>query len=308
MKFKIFKRLKKELPEITTNVSLKNYTTFRIGGKAKYFFLAKTKKDLISALKIAKKLKLSFYLLGGGSKLLVSDEGFDGLVIKVQNSKFKVQNYEIFTEAGFSLEKLTKIAADNNLTGLEWAAGIPGTVGGAVRGNAGAWEKSMADIIKEVEVFNLKNQKILTLPNKKCEFAYRNSIFKKNKNLVILSSKIKLKKGSKKKSLSQMKKYLDYRKEHHPLKFPTAGSIFENIYLQGKSKIGKQKIPAGRIIGDCGLSGKKIGNVKISEKHSNFIINLGDGKAKDVKKLIKLVKEKVKKKFGITLKEELQEL
>ena len=308
MTAKDFQKLKKELPKIKKDVSLKNYTTFRIGGKAKYFFAAKERKDLILALKIAKKLKLPFYILGGGSKLLVSDKGFNGLVIKVENSKFKVQNCEIFAEAGLSLKRLINIAVDNSLTGLEWAAGIPGTVGGAVRGNAGAWERSMADIIKEVEVFDLKNQKILTFPNKKCEFVYRSSIFKRNKNLVILSSKINLRKGNKKKSKSQIKKYLDYRKKHHPLNFPSAGSIFENIYLQRKSKKEKQKILIGKIIGECGLAGRKIGNVKISEKHSNFIVNLGNGKEKDVKKLIKLVKEKVKKRFGITLKEELQEL
>ena len=199
MTAKDFQKLKKELPKIKKDVSLKNYTTFRIGGKAKYFFAAKERKDLILALKIAKKLKLPFYILGGGSKLLVSDKGFNGLVIKVENSKFKVQNCEIFAEAGLSLKRLINIAVDNSLTGLEWAAGIPGTVGGAVRGNAGAWERSMADIIKEVEVFDLKNQKILTFPNKKCEFVYRSSIFKRNKNLVILSSKINLRKGNKKK-------------------------------------------------------------------------------------------------------------
>ena len=215
MKAKDFQKLKKELPEIRKDISLKNYTTFRIGGKAKYFFAAKERKDLILALKIAKKLKLPFYLLGGGSKLLVSDKGFNGLVIKVENSKFKVQNCEIFSEAGLSLERLINIAVDNSLTGLEWAAGIPGTVGGAVRGNAGAWERSMLDIIKEVEVFDLKNQKILTFSNKKCEFAYRSSIFKKNKNLVILSSTINLRKGNKKKSKSQIKRKSSLRSHTH---------------------------------------------------------------------------------------------
>ncbi|XOA42566.1 MAG: UDP-N-acetylmuramate dehydrogenase [Candidatus Nealsonbacteria bacterium] len=303
------KQLKNILPEIQFNIPLKGHTSFRIGGPAKYFFEAKTKKDLILALKTSKKLKLSFYILGGGSKLLVSDKGFRGFIIKVQNSKFKVQNCTIFAEAGLSLEKLTKIAAKKSLTGLEWSAGIPGTVGGAVRGNAGAWEKSMGDIIKEVEVFDVEKQKIINLNNKKCKFSYRNSIFKKNPNLVILSCQIKLRKGNRKKSEEEMKSYLDYRREHHPLEFPTAGSIFENIPYDKKSKRKKpEAIPSGRIIEDCGLAGKKIGNVRISKKHSNFIINLGNGKAKDVKKLIKLVKLKVKKKFGISLKEELQYL
>ena len=309
MKTKIFPKTKKELPGVETDVLLRNHTTFRIGGKAKYFFIAKTKKDLLFVLKAAKKLKLPFYILGGGSKLLVSDKGFNGLIIKVKSSKLKVQNSTVFAEAGVSLERLIKITVNKSLTGLEWARGIPGTVGGAIRGNAGAWERAMGDIVKKVEAFDVKKRKIIILNKKKCKFSYRNSVFKENKNLVILSSQINLKKGNRKKSEAEMKKYLDYRRKHHPLKFPSAGSIFENICLDKKSKQEKIGVlSVGFIIGDCGLAGKKIGNVKISEKHSNFIINLGDGKARDVKKLIKLVKEKAEKKFGITLKEELQHL
>ncbi len=309
MKKGIFKKVKKELPGIKRNVFLKNHTTFRIGGPAKYFFTAKTKKNLISALKTAKKLNLPFYILGGGSKVLVSDKGFNGLLIKVQNSKFKTRKQTIIAQAGVSLKKLTGVAAEKNLTGLEWAAGIPGTLGGAIRGNAGAWGESMKDVVEGIEVFDTENQKIISLNNKEAEFTYRNSIFKENKNLVILSSKIKLKKGNGKKSREKMREYLDYRKNYHPLRFPTAGSIFENIHFDKKPKSKKFKVlSAGKIIMDCGLTGKKIGNVKISEKHSNFIVNLGKGKAEDVKKLIKLTKLKVKEKFGITLKEELQHL
>ncbi len=310
--------LKETLSTIQFNVSLKNHSTFRIGGKAKYFFVAKTKKDLILAVNIAKKLSLPFYLLGGGSKLLISDKGFDGLIIKVKNSKFKLEGNEIFAEAGVSLEKITKLAAENSLSGLEWAAGIPGTVGGAIRGNAGAWGISMKDIVKEVEVFDVKKQKIVFFNNKDCKFGYRTSVFKENPNLVVLSCKISLKKGNKEKSKQEMKEYIEYRKKHHPLAFPSVGSIFENFtpssdkifelypeFLQFKKN---KEIPAGFLIAECGLVGKRIGDVKISEKHSNFIINVGDGKAEDVKKLIKLAKEKVKERFGIELKEEIQYL
>jgi len=255
--------------EFQKNVSLKKYTTFRVGGRAKYFFVAKTEKDLIEAIKTAKKMKLPFFILGGGSNVLISDRGYKGLVIKFG------QPLSLYVSRG-----------------LEWAAGIPGTVQGAVYGNAGAFGKSMKDAVKEVKVFDAQTEKIKIFKNKDCQFSYKNSIFKKKNDQIILSVKIKTKKSNSKK----IKEYLKYKKETQPLNFPSAGSIFKN--------------PAGFFTGEliekCGLKGKRVGNVKISEKHANFIVNLGNGKAKDVIKLIKLIKNKVKKKFGIILEEEVQ--
>jgi len=262
------------------NVLLKNHTTFRIGGSAKYFFVAKTKEELIEAINLAKKLnpspfpkgdrvKLPFFILGGGSNILVSDRGFNGLVIKFGQS---LSSY------------ISK--------GLEWAVGIPGTIQGAVWGNAGAFKKSMKDVVEKVEVFDTKTEKVKIFKNKDCKFGYRDSIFKKKKNLIILSVKIKSKKSDAKK----IKQYLDYRKKTQPLNFPSAGSVFKN----------PTGFSAGKLIEDCGLKGKKVGNVKISEKHANFIVNLGRGKAKDVMKLIKIIKNRVKKKFGKTLEEEIE--
>jgi len=260
------------------NVLLENYTTFKIGGLAKYFFIAKTKEDLIKAIKLAKKLKLPFFILGGGSNLLVSDRGFNGLVIKF----------------GQPLSSYVS-------KGLEWAAGIPGTVQGAVCGNAGAFGKSMKDAVKSVEVFDIKREKVEIFKNKDCQFGYRDSIFKKKKNLVIISVKIKSGKSDRKK----IKEYLDYRKQRHP-RLPSAGSVFKNPAPSSGAGRGVGETPAAILIHRAGLTGKKIGDAQISEKHSNFIVNLGNAKAKDVKKLIKLVKQKVKNKFGIVLEEEIQ--
>ena len=257
------------LPGVQKNISLKTHTTFKIGGRAKYFFVAKTKKDLIGAIKVAKKLKLPFFVLGGGSNLLISDRGFKGLVIKFG------QPLSLYVSKG-----------------LEWAVGIPGTFQGAVWSNAGAFKKSMKDVVKEVEVFDTKTGKVKIFKNKNCRFSYRNSIFKKEKNLIILSVKIKSKKSNTKK----IKKYLDYRKKTQPLEFPSAGSIFKN-------PVG---FSAGELIARVGLKGKKIGQAQISEKHANFIVNLGGATAKDVKKLINLIKKSVKKKFKINLEEEIQ--
>ena len=295
---KTFQELKNVLPGIQSDVLLGNYTTFRIGGETKYFFQAETREGLILAVKTAKEEDIPFYLLGGGSNLLVSDEGFDGLVIKVKNSNFKIQECKIFAEAGLATEQLTKVAAKNNLSGLEWAAGMPGTVGGAIRGNAAAFGVSMGDVVGEVEVFDVENQKIIVLNKEVCKFGYRNSTFKENSNLIILSCVLQLKKGDRKKSEYEMEKHLDHRKKFHPLDLGSAGCVFEN----------PTDFPVWKLIVECGLVGKRIGNVQISEKHSNFIVNLGNGKAEDVKKLIKIIKDEVKKKFGILLKEELQYL
>ncbi len=264
--------------KIQKNVLLKNYTTFRIGGKAKYFLKAETKEDLIGAIKLAKKMKLPFFVLGGGSNLLVADRGYKGLVIKFGQP---LSSY------------VTK--------GLEWAVGIPGTLQGAVYGNAGAFGESMKDVVESVEVFNTKTEKIKNFKNKDCQFSYRNSIFKKEKNLIILSVKIKTKKSNPQK----IKQYLEHRKKTQPLNFPSAGSVFKNPCLIGRQAPG---LSAGELIDKCGLKGKKIGNVKISEKHANFIVNLGGGEAKDVIKLIKLIKREVEKKFKVILEEEIQYL
>ena len=313
MKIK-FPKFKKLLPGLKKNVSLKNYTTFKIGGPAKYFFETKNKKDLIKAILVAKSKKLPFFILGGGSNLLVSDEGFRGLVIKILFSKSYFLNSQISAEAGTILAELLSATLNTGLTGLEWAAGIPGTVGGAIYGNAGAFKKSMKDITKTVTVLEIKNQKsnIKNLRNKDCKFCYRNSIFKQKKNLIILSATLQLKKGNKLKIEKRIKEYLNYRKETQPLNFPSAGSVFKNPKNFSAGELGEEdkssslSFAAARLIEECGLKGKRIGNVKISEKHANFIVNLGGGKAKDVKKLINLAKKKVKNKFSITLEEEIR--
>jgi len=293
--------IQKLLPGLKKNVSLKNYTTFKIGGPAKYFFEAKKKEDLIGAVITAKKFKLPFFILGGGSNILVSDEGFKGLVIKCQMSNVKCQNQNsklktIYAESGVRLSNLVQFSLEKSLAGLEWAVGIPGMVGGAILGNAGAFGRSMKDVIQKVEVFDTKTGKVKIFKKKDCQFDYRNSIFKEKKNLIILSATLQLKKGNKKEIQEKMKEYLNYRKETQPLNLPSAGSIFKN----------PKGFSAGELIEGCGLKGKRIGNVKISEKHANFIVNLGGGKAKDVKKLINLAKKKIKEKFGITLEEEIE--
>jgi len=290
--------------EFQKNVSLKDYTTFKIGGKAKYFCRVSTKEELIEATKFAKKMKLPFFILGTGSNLLISDKGFNGLVIKIENCKLKIKNCKVNAETGVQLNKLVSVSAEKSLSGMEWAAGIPGTVGGAVYGNAGAFGKSMKDVTKTVTVLKIPNPKsqipnkiqIKKYKNKECRFGYRDSIFKKRKDLIIVSATLQLKKGKKKEIGNIMKEYLGYKKKTQPLNFPSAGSAFKN----------PKGFFAAELVEKCGLKGKKIRDAKFSEKHANFIVNLGGATAQDVKKLINLAKKSVKKKFGVVLEEEIQ--
>ncbi len=297
-----FKKLQEKIKNLQSNVLLKKYSTFRIGGKAKYFVEANTTKELITILKTIKEYQIPFYVIGGGSKLLISDNGFDGLVVKTNNKDLEIKDNTMIVGAGVFTNHLIQKAKKESLTGVEWLAGIPGMVGGSISGNAGAFDGLMEDIIKEVEVFDLKTGKIINFNNKNCQFGYRSSVFKRNPELVILSATIELEKGNQKEIKKEMEKYFEHRRKHHPLQYPSVGCIFTNPVVDGK------EIPAWKVVVDCGLDGKKIGNVKVSEKHSNFIVNLGEGKASEVEELINLIKTTAQEKLGISLTEEVQYL
>ncbi|MCD6114899.1 UDP-N-acetylmuramate dehydrogenase [bacterium] len=315
--------LKKILPEIKTGVSLKKYNTFRIGGKAKYFFEAKTEKDLLKVLTAVRDLKLPLFILGGGSNVLFNDEEFDGVVIKVSTKGLEVKDYKpgekiVYVEAGTPLSFLVNKAKELSLSGLEWATGIPGTIGGAVFGNAAAFGFSIGEIVKTVEVFDLETLKKRKFNQKECCFEYKESIFKKEKKYVILRVGLVLRQGNKKEIEKRIKEYLEKRKKSQPFCW-SAGCVFKNIKIEKpeiKLKIKKALpeaakflksgfLPAGYLIDKCGLKGKKIGKAEVSQKHANFIVNKGGAKAKDIIKLIRLVKESVRKKLGIELEREV---
>jgi len=293
-----FKKLKKILPGLQKNIPLKNYTTFKIGGPAKYFLKARKKKDLIKAIKAAKEFNLSFFILGVGSNLLISDKGFKGLVIKNEARNFEIKKERIIAESGAILDKAVARAVKVGLAGLEKGSGIPGTLGGAVYGNAGCpkgdWE--IGKIIKEVELL-MPSGKIKRVGKNWLSFQYRNSRLKKvkDKKPIILEIVLKLKKGRAQDLKKRQQEILKIRSEKIPAGF-SAGSIFKN----------PSKKPAGFLIEKCGLKGRKIGKAQISQKHANFIVSSKGAKATDVLKLINLAKKKVKNKFGINLKEEIQ--
>lgn len=282
------------------NVALVNYTTFKIGGPARYFFVAKTKEGLISALQRAEGLKLPVFVLGGGSNVLISDKGFDGLVIKIEVAGMEFSGNEVAVGAGVNTTKLSFDLAERGLSGLEWAAGMPGTIGGAVYGNAHAFGSEISDSVKNVQALDLKTLELKNFTKEECKFLLKSSIFKENKNFVIISVVLRFENGDAQKLKERINELLKYRRDKHPMNFPSAGSVFINPE-------GSPPGPAAwQLIKDAGLSGAKIGNAQISEKHTNFIINLGGAKAEDVIKLIKLAKQKVKKLFKINLEAEIQ--
>ncbi|MEK7172983.1 MAG: UDP-N-acetylmuramate dehydrogenase, partial [Patescibacteria group bacterium] len=221
-------------------------------------------------------------------------------------------------EAGVKLSDLVKLSLDEGLSGLEWASGIPqATVGGAVWGNAGAFGENMADVVSEVGAMEVQSakRKAQSYQNKKCGFAYKDSIFKRDRNLVILSADLVLQKKNKQEVKEEVKKVLQYRKDHHPSQ-PSAGSVFQNIkdekIILSRPEFAifqeKKEIPAAWLIEQAGLKGKTIGHAQISAKHSNFIVNLGQATASDVKQLISSAKQAVWDKFAIAIEEEIQYL
>jgi UDP-N-acetylmuramate dehydrogenase len=295
------------------NISLKKFSNFRIGGKAKYFFEAKNISEIKKALILAKKLKTKIFILGGGTNILFNDSGFDGLVL-VPKIKFirKINKNIIRVGAGVEVKDFLNFLVKNELSGLEWAGGLPGTMGGAVLGNAGAFGGEIKDNLVQVKSIEINTLKEKIRNNKECLFDYRFSVFKnKNVNEIILWADFKFKKGKKEKILKSINEKINYRKERHPIEYPNIGSIFKNIplenfkkefieYFKNKNIIKidpKPVVPMAFLISECGLKNKKVKDAMISPKHPNFIINLGNAKAKDVKKLINLIQKSVKQKF-----------
>jgi len=305
--------------DIQKNIPLAPYTTFRIGGPAKFFVEVKNEDELIEALGYAKENSLQFFILGGGSNVLISDDGFDGLVIKIKNTKCQIQGMKIKAGSGISIVKLIKESTNNNLAGLEWAGGLPGSLGGAIRGNAGTFGLSMKDIVESVNVYNLEKQKVEKFNNAKCEFEYRDSVFKRDKNLIILSAILKFQKGKKEELQKKVRESIIWRKSVFPETL-SPGSFFKHTAptehnlkkIKELSRFAELKlhekntIPTGFVIEECGLKGKKIGGAMVSEKHANFIVNTGGATAEDVIMLSSFIKQQVRDKFGIELREEVQ--
>ncbi|MCX5782372.1 MAG: UDP-N-acetylmuramate dehydrogenase [Elusimicrobia bacterium] len=273
---------------------LKKHTTFKIGGPARYFVEAANKKEIQNLWNFTHKERLPLFVLGGGSNILVSDRGFDGVVVRLTGEfkDFVFQAEKLVAGCGVSLAKIVNECVQRGLSGIEYLAGIPGTLGGAIVGNAGSSDAWIEDIINSVKAIN-ENGQIAEILKKDILFRYRVTNLEKK---VLLESTLNLKKSTKNDIVKKIKENTDRRLESQPIESWNAGSIFKN----------PQGDYAGRLIEQAGLKGLKFGGAKISEKHANFIINSGDAKSSDVLELIKVVRHKVKEKFGIDLELEIK--
>ena len=279
---------------IVLSEHLNAYTSFRIGGPADYYFEPTDREDAIAIIGYLQSQDVPFVVIGRGSNLLVNDEGFRGAVVNIETGlkSVKIENGGIYVEAGVALNRFVDICIQNSLKGVEMLAGIPGTVGGAIIMNAGAYGGEISSVLTEVEV--MRDGNCTVIPKKDIVFSYRHASFLDHD--VVIGARFNLPNGNRTEMEKTRTELLLTRNRKHPVNYPNCGSVFKN----------RQDAPAAKYIEDAGLKGKQIGKAQISEKHANFIINLGEAKASDVYNLIELVKKTVYEKFGILLELEVK--
>lgn len=297
----VFLKLEKSLREqgISTKSeeSLAGYTSFKIGGRCRILIEPESTDQIGQVLSLCSQWNVPYLIIGNGSNMLISDRGYDGAVILLNQKFAEIQllgEDRIVAQAGASLMKVCRFAAEHALSGLEFAYGIPATVGGAVYMNAGAYGGEMKDVLSAVEHFTLHGERV-KLPVEKLELSYRHSIYTDQQNC-ILSAEFQLTPGDPEEIQSRMKEIMERRKSKQPLEFASAGSTFkrpENAF-------------AAKLIEDCGLKGRTVGAAQVSEKHSGFVINRGGATCADVKALIKIIQQEVFRQSGIQLECEVK--
>jgi UDP-N-acetylmuramate dehydrogenase len=303
--------------DFETNRLAGSFTTFGIGGPIKYFASAEDPEALAGAIAFAKQEDLPWVVIGEGSNLLVADEGFGGVVIENSISHFEdLGNGEFFIGSGNNLWQTIDDLVAEGWSGMEKMSGIPGSVGGAIYGNAGAYGQETKDVVKSVIYFDTEAETFDGLSNEKCEFKYRDSIFKCHKQWVITGCKIWLQAGEAGLLADEAAEIVSARKEKYPPGLKCPGSFFKNIFYANlpqaaqamipEEKVKGGKVASGYLIDECGLRGKKVGGVRISDIHGNLFVNDGNATAKDVLTLASLARQAVWEKFEITLKPEVQ--
>ena len=283
---------------IKYNEPMNLHTSFKTGGNADFFVIAKSENEIIETIEFAKKKNIPLFVMGNGSNLIVKDNGYKGIILKIYLNKIDIQekglDIIITADAGVKVMALAQILKQKGITGFEELSGIPGTIGGANTMNAGAYGKEFKDILIETKCMNMDGE-IFILKNEEQNLIYRGSIFK-NKQYIILQTKLKLKKGNIKEIDRKLAEYSKERNQKQPIEYPSAGSTF---------KRGEGFITA-KLIDECGLKGYSIGGAQISEKHAGFIINKGNATSKDIIDLIEYTKKKVKEKFNVEIEEEVE--
>lgn len=298
-KQKIYELLTNEIKEgiVKIDESMKKHTNFKIGGNADIFVIAKNIEEIKYIIKFSKENSIPLTILGNGSNVLVSDKGIRGIVLQIGLKEIKVEKKEsalIEVDAGVMLGTLAQVLLKQSISGFEFAAGIPGSIGGAIRMNAGAYGGEMKDIIKNVTVLNEKGE-INILTNKECEFSYRHSRFTNSKEIVIKAT-LELPFGNEAEIKEKMDEYAQSRKEKQPLNLPSAGSTF---------KRGADFITA-KLIDECGLKGYTSGDAQVSTLHAGFVVNLGNATAQDVLNVVNHVKQVVLEKTGKQIELEVE--
>lgn len=299
------------------NVSLAQFTNYKIGGPAKFFVEVKTIEELTQALTEARRLNEKIFVLGGGNNLLISDSGFDGVVIRIAIGGITKQaDNTVAVGAGVWIKDFLDFCLKNSLSGWEWAGGLPSTMGGAIWGNAGAFGGETKDRVISVTSVTTDGQ-VKVRTKQECAFGYRNSFFKENPGEIIVSAQFQLEPGNVATSSTVIGAHVQYRTDRHPLMYGNCGSVFKNVPVERvspevlKQFEGKIKhdpfpvIPTALLVLAAGLPEYRVGDAMVSPKHSNFIVNLGKATAADVKAVMAHVKKTIKEKFGIELEQEV---
>lgn len=298
-KQKIYELLTNEIKQgiVKIDEPMKKHTNFKIGGNADVFVIAKSIEEIKCVIKFSKENNIPLTILGNGSNVLVSDKGIRGIVLQIGLKEIKVEKHEnalIEVDAGAMLGALAQILLKQSISGFEFAAGIPGSIGGAIRMNAGAYGGEMKDIVKNVTVLNEKGE--INIPtNEECEFSYRHSRFTNSKEIIIKAT-LELPFGNENEIKAKMDEYAQSRKEKQPLNLPSAGSTF---------KRGADFITA-KLIDECGLKGYTSGNAQVSTLHAGFVVNLGNATAQDVLSVVNHVKQVVLEKTGKQIELEIE--
>ena len=283
----------KEYAKVTEHASLKKYNTYRIDGKTKYLIFPNSINDLVKVLEILKANDIKYYILGNGSNVVINDKEYNGATIILSNLNGIEIHPELqmaYAEAGAMLPILAKQSVEKSLTGLEFVAGIPGTVGGSIYGNAGAYNSCIMDYVSSVTVLD-EDLNVKVLEHEDITYGYRTTMFKEEKKYIILGAKFYLKEGDKENSLEMIETRQERRRESQPLEYPSAGSVFRNP--EGDF--------AGRLIESCNLKGHKIGGAEVSDKHANFVVNKDNATGKDIHDLIEYIHDEVLKKTKVDL-------
>lgn len=293
----VYEYIRANVPEedILTEEPMSRHTTFRIGGEAACFIRISSEEQLRKLIPYFENVGVEYFVLGKGSNLLVGDKGYPGVILQISDAcqQIEAEENRLQVQAGAALSKVALFAMERGLEGLEFAAGIPGTVGGGVVMNAGAYGGEMKQVVESVRVLSSEGE-ILTLDNDTMEFGYRTSIIR-NRNFIVLSVTFRLREGNREEIRARIEDFQKRRMEKQPLNYPSAGSTFKR----------PEGYFAGKLIMDAGLRGFQIGDARVSDKHCGFVVNVGKATARDVTDVIEEVQERVRERFGVSLEREV---